>query len=88
MLRKSASVRLGVALTTRSEEMPVVEELNNTLWLPAVPVVDSVPLIVCWEKKMTVTTPADAGPVTDKLLKVFEPVMILFPAVVEVNETL
>ena len=62
--------------------------MKNTRLLPAVPVVERVPLMVCWAAKVTVTTPADAGPVTAKLLKVFAPEMVFVPAVVEVKATL
>jgi hypothetical protein len=71
-----------------------VADAKNTRLLPAVPVVDSVPLMVCWAAKVRVTTPADAGPVTDKLLYVvFNPVpngsvMDRVPAEVLVKDTL
>jgi hypothetical protein len=65
-----------------------VAEAKNTRLLPAVPVVDRVPLIVCRELKVTVITPADAGAVTAKLLNVFGPAITRLPAVVEVNATL
>lgn len=61
--------------------------VKNTRLLPAVPVVDSVPLMVCWESKVTVVTPAVDEAVTAKLLNVFAPVMLLVAAVVEVNAT-
>ena len=61
---------------------------NQTRLLPAVPVVDSVPLMVCWESKVTVTTPADAGPVTARLLNVLVLLIDLVPVVVEVKVTL
>ena len=63
-------------------------DAKNTRRLPAVPVVDSVPLMVCWESKVTVVTPAVDGAVTEKLLNVFEPLTIRDPATVEVNEML
>ena len=52
------------------------------------PVVDSVPLMVVRESKVTVVTPADAGPVTDRLLNVFVPVIVFVPVAVLVNATL
>ena len=65
-------------------------DAKNTRLLPAVPVVDRVPLMVWRESKVNGTTPADAGPVTDRLLKVFElpPVIALVAATVEVKLTL
>jgi hypothetical protein len=68
--------------------MPYVADAKNTRLLPAVPVVDSVPLMVCWALKVTVVTPANDDPVTVRLLKVFAPVTVRNPASVEVNETL
>lgn len=68
--------------------MPYVAEAKNTRRLPAVPVVDRVPLMVCWESKVTVVTPAEDGAVTDRLLKVFAPLMLLVTVVVPVNATL
>jgi hypothetical protein len=71
-----------------------VADAKNTRLLPAVPVVDSVPLMVWRESKVTAVTPADAGPVTDKLLYVvFNPVlngsvMDRVPAEVLVKDTL
>jgi hypothetical protein len=65
-----------------------VADAKNTRLLPAVPVVDSVPLMVCWAAKVIVLTPADAGPVKDKLLNVFAPVIVRGPAVVDVNAAL
>lgn len=62
--------------------------VKNTRLLPAVPVVDSVPLMVWLESNVTVAVPADDGAVTVKLLYVFEPVTAFVPAVVEVKETL
>jgi hypothetical protein len=44
--------------------------------------------MVCWAAKVRVTTPADAGPATDRLLNVFAPDIARLPAAVEVNETL
>lgn len=53
------------------------------------PVVDSVPLMVCWSAKVTVATPADAGPVMARLLNVFAPVIALtFAELVLVKLTL
>lgn len=48
--------------------------VKNTRLLPAVPVVDSVPLMVWRESKVTVVTPAAEVAVTAKLLNVFMPV--------------
>ena len=50
-------------------------DAKNTRLLPAVPVVDSVPLMVCWALKVTVFVPAADVAVTAKLLKVLEPVI-------------
>ena len=63
-------------------------DAKNTRLLPAVPVVDSVPLMVWRESKVTVVTPAEAGPVAVRLLKVFAPVMVLVTVVVPVNAKL
>ena len=52
------------------------------------PVVDRVPLMVCWESKVTVLTPAEAGPVAVRLLNVFTPVMARVAAEVPVKVTL
>ena len=52
------------------------------------PVVDSVPLMVCWALKVTVVTPADDDPVTARLLNVFAPVIVRVPALVFVKERL
>jgi hypothetical protein len=65
-----------------------VADAKNTRLLPAVPVVDNVPLIVWRESKVRVATPAEAGAVTARLLNVFAPDIARLPAAVEVNETL
>ena len=62
--------------------------VKNTRLLPAVPVVDSVPLMVCWVLKVTVAKPAVDGAVTEKLLNVFTPVIVFVPALMLVNATL
>jgi len=53
-----------------------------------VPVVDSVPLMVCWAAKVTVATLAADGAATAKLLNVFPPVMVRVPTPSAVKETL
>ena len=50
------------------------------------PVVDSVPLMVWRDSKVTVTTPADAGPVMARLLNVFAPPINRVPAAVDENK--
>ena len=62
--------------------------MKNPRLLPAVPVVDSVPLMVCWAEKLSVLTPADAGPVTDRLLNVLTLLIALTPTAVLVKATL
>ena len=52
------------------------------------PVVDSVPLMVCWAAKVTVATLAADGAATAKLLNVFPPVMVRVPTPSAVKETL
>jgi len=65
-----------------------VADAKNTRRLPAVPVVDSVPLMVCWAAKVTAVTPAADGAVTARLLYVLTPTIVFVPAVVDVNATL
>ena len=72
MSRKSASVRLGALLMVRVCAMPYVVPRNQTRRLPAVPVVERVPLMVWRESKVTWVTPAADGAVTVRLLKVLE----------------
>ncbi len=52
-------------------------DLNQTRLLPAVPVVERVPLIVCLSLICIAPKPAAAGPVTERLLKTFAPVIVL-----------
>ena len=54
------------------------------------PVVDSVPLMVCRESKVIPLTPAEDGAATERLLNVFAPVIVqLFvPLVVLVKDKL
>lgn len=73
MSLKSASVRLGAALMVRVWAMPKVTPRNQTRRLPAVLVVDRVPLMVVRESKVTCRTPADDGAVMVRLLKVLTP---------------
>jgi hypothetical protein len=63
-----------------------VVDAKNTRLLPAVPVVDSVPLMVCWESTERTATPADAGPVTARLLNLFAPTINRVPAAVDENK--
>lgn len=61
---------------------------NQTRRLPAVPVVDRVPVMVWRESKATWVTPAEDGAVTVRLLKVFILLMTCVEALAEVNDTL
>ena len=61
---------------------------NQTLRLPAVPLVERVPLMVWRESKVTWATPAEDGAVMVRLLKVFTPEIVKVLAVVLVADTL
>lgn len=61
---------------------------NQTLRLPAVPVVERVPLMVWRESKVTWVTPAADGAVIVRLLKVFIDWTKKVLAVVDVVDTL
>lgn len=63
-------------------------DAKNTRRLPAVPVVDRVPLIVCWALIARNTVPAEAGPTTERLLNVFVPLIEREPLAVDVKLTL
>ena len=75
--RKSASVRDGVLLMAKSNCIPTVADAKNIRLLPAVPVVESVPLIVWFAANVTFLYPTTEEPVTDRLLNVFAPVIII-----------